>query len=117
MLSKPQRSLQYLLETVCGVATNKLLQVSPLTLQNWSISLLSFCFLRNLLYIYMLKALFIFALKREDWRQRPLSDEMVQYARTDAHYLLYIADSLIDELKQLSTGRHLYHAETFLCVM
>jgi cation-transporting P-type ATPase D len=32
VLSKPQRSLAYLLETVCGVATNKLLQVSALTL-------------------------------------------------------------------------------------
>ncbi|XP_010510021.1 PREDICTED: protein RRP6-like 3 isoform X3 [Camelina sativa] len=66
VLSKPQRSLAYLLEAVCGVATNKLLQ-------------------------------------REDWRQRPLSKEMVQYARTDAHYLLYIADALTAELKQLAT--------------
>ncbi|CAA7049550.1 unnamed protein product [Microthlaspi erraticum] len=66
VLSKPQRSLAYLLETVCGVATNKLLQ-------------------------------------REDWRQRPLSAEMVQYARTDAHYLLYIADKLTAELKQQGT--------------
>ncbi|KFK31126.1 hypothetical protein AALP_AA6G071200 [Arabis alpina] len=65
VLSKPQRSLAYLLETVCGVATNKLLQ-------------------------------------REDWRQRPLSEEMVLYARTDAHYLLYIADCLTTELKQLA---------------
>ncbi|WZY92634.1 hypothetical protein YC2023_064963 [Brassica napus] len=66
VLSKPQRSLAYLLETVCGVATNKLLQ-------------------------------------REDWRQRPLSEEMVQYARTDAHYLLYIADRLTAELTQRGT--------------
>ncbi|KAJ0259900.1 Protein RRP6-like 3 [Hirschfeldia incana] len=64
VLSKPQRSLAYLLESVCGVSTNKLLQ-------------------------------------REDWRQRPLSEEMVLYARTDAHYLLYIADRLTTELKQL----------------
>ncbi|XP_022727091.1 protein RRP6-like 3 isoform X2 [Durio zibethinus] len=63
VLSKPQKSLAYLLETYCGVATNKLLQ-------------------------------------REDWRQRPLSEEMVQYARTDAHYLLYIANCLMAELKQ-----------------
>lgn len=63
VLSKPQKSLAYLLETYCGVAKNKLLQ-------------------------------------REDWRQRPLSDEMVQYARTDAHYLLYIANCLFAELKQ-----------------
>ncbi|PIN22164.1 Ribonuclease D [Handroanthus impetiginosus] len=63
ILSKPQRSLAYLLETYCGVATNKLLQ-------------------------------------REDWRQRPLPEEMIQYARTDAHYLLYIACCLCLELKQ-----------------
>ncbi|XVF43375.1 hypothetical protein PTKIN_Ptkin02bG0035300 [Pterospermum kingtungense] len=63
VLSKPQKSLAYLLETYCGVTKNKLLQ-------------------------------------REDWRQRPLSEEMVQYARTDAHYLLYIAKCLIAELKQ-----------------
>ncbi|XP_012575641.1 protein RRP6-like 3 isoform X2 [Cicer arietinum] len=64
VLSKPQKSLAYLLETYCGVITNKLLQ-------------------------------------REDWRQRPLSAEMVLYARTDAHYLLYIAKCLLLELKQL----------------
>jgi cation-transporting P-type ATPase D len=52
-------------------------------------------------------------MKREDWRQRPLSEEMVRYARTDAHYLLYIADSLTTELKQLATGRHLCYGETF----
>ncbi|TKY66973.1 Exosome component 10 [Spatholobus suberectus] len=64
VLSKPQKSLAYLLETYCGVTTNKSLQ-------------------------------------RGDWRQRPLSAEMVHYARTDAHYLLYIANCLINELKQL----------------
>ncbi|XP_062106106.1 protein RRP6-like 3 isoform X2 [Humulus lupulus] len=62
VLSKPQKSLAYLLESYCGVTTNKLLQ-------------------------------------REDWRQRPLSMEMVQYARTDAHYLLYIVNCLIAELE------------------
>ncbi|CAJ1979053.1 unnamed protein product [Sphenostylis stenocarpa] len=64
VLSKPQKSLAYLLETYCGVTTNKLLQ-------------------------------------REDWRQRPLSEEMLHYARTDAHFLLYIANCMINELKQL----------------
>ncbi|KAL5978634.1 hypothetical protein ACLOJK_029751, partial [Asimina triloba] len=62
VLLKPQKSLAYLLETYCGVSTNKMLQ-------------------------------------REDWRQRPLSEEMVHYARTDAHYLLYIANCLVEELK------------------
>ncbi|XP_030539698.1 protein RRP6-like 3 isoform X1 [Rhodamnia argentea] len=63
ILSKPQRSLAYLLETYCGITTNKLLQ-------------------------------------REDWRQRPLPQDMVQYARTDACYLLYVARCLVGELKQ-----------------
>ncbi|CAM8995710.1 unnamed protein product [Rhodiola kirilowii] len=62
VLSKPQKSLAYLLETYCGVMANKTLQ-------------------------------------REDWRRRPLSEEMVQYARSDAHYLLHIANSLIAEIK------------------
>ncbi|KAJ0110469.1 hypothetical protein Patl1_02017 [Pistacia atlantica] len=66
VLSKPQKSLAYLLETYCGVTTNKLLQ-------------------------------------REDWRRRPLPAEMLQYARTDAHYLLYIAKCLIDELNKQET--------------
>ncbi|TYK07107.1 protein RRP6-like 3 isoform X1 [Cucumis melo var. makuwa] len=65
VLSKPMKSLAYLLETYCRVATNKMLQ-------------------------------------REDWRQRPLSADMVQYARTDAHYLLYIANCLLFELKQVN---------------
>lgn len=42
---------------------------------------------------------FFFAYQREDWRQRPLSAEMVEYAVTDAHYLLYIADCLVTEMK------------------
>lgn len=62
VLSKPQKSLAYLLETYCGVFSNKTLQ-------------------------------------REDWRLRPLSEEMVEYARADAHYLLHIADCLITKLK------------------
>ncbi|GJZ92945.1 RRP6-like protein 3 isoform X1, partial [Tanacetum coccineum] len=62
VLSKPQRSLAYLLETYCGVITNKFYQ-------------------------------------REDWRQRPLPKDMLEYARMDVHYLLYIADCLVAELK------------------
>ncbi|KAL8474285.1 hypothetical protein ACS0TY_030930 [Phlomoides rotata] len=64
ILSKPQRSLAYLLETCCSVATNKLLQ-------------------------------------REDWRRRPLPEEMIHYARGDAHYLLHITYCLCLELKQV----------------
>ncbi|KDN63370.1 putative 3'-5' exonuclease [Colletotrichum sublineola] len=33
-----------------------------------------------------------------DWRVRPLSDEMLYYARSDTHYLLYIYDKLRNEL-------------------
>jgi ribonuclease D len=33
-----------------------------------------------------------------DWRQRPLPEEMVQYARIDTHYLLYIYDKMRQEL-------------------
>ncbi|KAH0435038.1 hypothetical protein IEQ34_026693 [Dendrobium chrysotoxum] len=62
VLSKPQKSLAFLLEAYCGVLTDKSLQ-------------------------------------REDWRQRPLSAEMIQYARTDAHHLLCIADCLASELR------------------
>ncbi|KAL6840624.1 hypothetical protein ACP4OV_029488 [Aristida adscensionis] len=61
VLSKPQKSLAYLLELYCGVTTDKTMQ-------------------------------------REDWRLRPLTPEMVEYARTDAHYLLYIAKCLTSEL-------------------
>jgi len=39
-----------------------------------------------------------------DWRQRPLSEEMLRYAREDTHYLLYIYDRLKGELAAKSTG-------------
>lgn len=61
VLSKPQKSLAYLLEIYCGVTTDKTMQ-------------------------------------REDWRVRPLTPEMVEYARSDAHYLLKIANCLASEL-------------------
>lgn len=43
-------------------------------------------------------------MQREDWRLRPFSAEMIQYARTDAHYLLYIADCLSSELRKENIG-------------
>ncbi|XP_062188012.1 protein RRP6-like 3 isoform X2 [Phragmites australis] len=61
VLSKPHKSLAYLLELYCGVTTDKTMQ-------------------------------------REDWRLRPLTPEMIEYARIDAHYLLYIANCLTSEL-------------------
>jgi ribonuclease D len=33
-----------------------------------------------------------------DWRQRPLSEALIRYAREDTHYLLYIYDKLKNEL-------------------
>ncbi|KAG8080378.1 hypothetical protein GUJ93_ZPchr0007g3907 [Zizania palustris] len=69
VLSKPQKSLAYLLELYCGVTTDKTMQ-------------------------------------REDWRLRPLTPEMIQYARCDAHYLLYIATCLAVELHAKAYDSH-----------
>lgn len=55
-------------------------------------------------------------LQREDWRQRPLSMEMVQYARTDAHYLLYIANCLIAEMEQQENGKPKECQSSRLCI-
>ncbi|CAH8841773.1 unnamed protein product [Trichobilharzia szidati] len=33
-----------------------------------------------------------------DWRMRPLPDELIEYARTDTHYLLHIASRMCQEL-------------------
>ncbi|KAM3315357.1 hypothetical protein ACQJBY_033842 [Aegilops geniculata] len=38
-----------------------------------------------------------------DWRSRPLSDEMIKYAREDTHYLLYIYDLMRLRLQREST--------------
>ncbi|KAF4659577.1 hypothetical protein FOL47_007513 [Perkinsus chesapeaki] len=53
-----------------------------------------------------------------DWRQRPLSDRMKQYARNDVHYLLYIYDRMraqllcagggVEEGKVTAYGRKMY---------
>eukprot|EP00924_Labyrinthula_sp_SR-Ha-C_P008319 snap_masked-scaffold_11-processed-gene-9.29-mRNA-1 protein AED:0.28 eAED:0.28 QI:0/0/0/1/1/1/2/0/464 len=40
-------------------------------------------------------------LQLADWRIRPLSAQMVKYARIDTHYLIYIAQKMIAELLQL----------------
>jgi exosome complex exonuclease RRP6 len=37
-----------------------------------------------------------------DWRLRPLTEEMLRYARADTHYLLYIYDCLRNELVEKS---------------
>uniref|UniRef100_A0A672ZII7 Exosome complex component 10 n=1 Tax=Sphaeramia orbicularis TaxID=375764 RepID=A0A672ZII7_9TELE len=40
-----------------------------------------------------------------DWRIRPLPDEMVQYARSDTHYLLYIYDRMRLQLLDFNHGQ------------
>jgi len=47
-----------------------------------------------------------------DWRQRPLSPELIKYAREDTHYLLYAFDRLrMDlQLKGLQTNAANPHA-------
>ncbi|GFP54919.1 exosome complex exonuclease rrp6 [Trichoderma asperellum] len=43
-----------------------------------------------------------------DWRIRPLTEEMMYYARSDTHYLLYIYDMIRNELVQSSdSDKHL----------
>ncbi|PWA00936.1 hypothetical protein BB558_002987 [Smittium angustum] len=39
-----------------------------------------------------------------DWRIRPLTKEMLNYARSDTHYLLMIFDTLINELAKHKNG-------------
>ncbi|RUP43971.1 ribonuclease H-like domain-containing protein [Jimgerdemannia flammicorona] len=41
-----------------------------------------------------------------DWRIRPLPTEMLKYARSDTHYLLYIYDCMRNELLQKSNQNH-----------
>lgn len=46
-----------------------------------------------------------------DWRIRPLPKEMLKYARSDTHYLLYIYDRMRNELLQKGNEQHnLVHA-------
>ncbi|XP_073513328.1 exosome complex component 10 isoform X2 [Phyllobates terribilis] len=40
-----------------------------------------------------------------DWRIRPLPEEMLQYARADTHYLLYIYDRMRTELLNVDNGQ------------
>ncbi|KAK2980699.1 hypothetical protein RJ640_011319, partial [Escallonia rubra] len=81
VLSKPQKSLAYLLETYCDLGQKS--KDGNASGSRWS-------------------------KVREDWRQRPLPIEMVEYARTDAHYLLYIAECLATELKEHDNVEEMY---------
>ncbi|KAM4571782.1 exosome complex component 10 [Fundulus diaphanus] len=40
-----------------------------------------------------------------DWRIRPLPDEMIEYARADTHYLLYIYDCMRAQLLESNHGQ------------
>jgi exosome complex exonuclease RRP6 len=42
-----------------------------------------------------------------DWRERPLSQEMLQYARMDTHYLLEIWDHLLQDLTKQAQAMNL----------
>ncbi|ONM09810.1 hypothetical protein ZEAMMB73_Zm00001d034216 [Zea mays] len=50
------------------------------------------------------KAFSVKRFMREDWRLPPMTPEMIEYARTDAHYLLYIANCLASELHAKACG-------------
>lgn len=41
-----------------------------------------------------------------DWRQRPLNEAMIRYAREDTHHLLYIYDNMRDDLIKLQQKQH-----------
>ncbi|XP_062504252.1 exosome complex component 10-like isoform X2 [Corticium candelabrum] len=47
-----------------------------------------------------------------DWRIRPLPEDMIEYARADTHYLLYVYDKMKNELieKSLTVGSNLLMA-------
>ncbi|EDQ87070.1 uncharacterized protein MONBRDRAFT_33488 [Monosiga brevicollis MX1] len=56
-----------------------------------------------------------------DWRVRPLSEEMLHYARCDTHFLLYIYDRLHSELlaqgnEQANLLRAVYQRSKELCL-
>ncbi|XP_053136835.1 exosome component 10 isoform X2 [Hemicordylus capensis] len=56
-----------------------------------------------------------------DWRIRPLPEEMVQYARDDTHYLLYIYDRVREELwarsnEQPAQIQQVWHRSTAICL-
>lgn len=56
-----------------------------------------------------------------DWRIRPLPEEMMQYAREDTHYLLYIFDQMRNELLEKANGqecllRAVFSESTQICL-
>lgn len=55
--------------------------------------------------------------QKDDWRIRPLTEEMLKYAREDTHYLLYIYDCIKKQLfiKSFKIERPIFN--TFTVVM
>ena len=53
-----------------------------------------------------------------DWRARPLSDEMLAYARGDTRHLLYVCDRMRQQLAELSPGavRDAFDASAKTCL-
>nr|CDJ91309.1 3'-5' exonuclease and Helicase RNase D C-terminal domain containing protein [Haemonchus contortus] len=55
-----------------------------------------------------------------DWRERPLDSDMIHYARSDTHYLLYCYDRLREELLEKGDAmqnllRVVYSESAFIC--
>ena len=53
------------------------------------------------------------ALRLTDWRVRPLRPELVEYARKDTRYLLYLMDHFTNLLLEQSTSRRALLAEVY----
>ena len=51
-----------------------------------------------------------------DWRQRPLKQAMLDYARIDSHYLIHIYDRLLKKLN-FAQLESLYHQFNSICKM
>ncbi|XP_075257895.1 exosome complex component 10-like [Convolutriloba macropyga] len=71
---------------------------------------------------YLLKRYVNFDAQKEyqmaDWRQRPLPNEMLDYARMDTHALLYIADNLRNALYELQNNAlfEVFNKSRLLCL-
>ncbi|XP_063721223.1 exosome complex component 10-like [Symsagittifera roscoffensis] len=71
---------------------------------------------------YLLKRFVNFDAHKEyqmaDWRQRPLPQEMIEYARMDTHALLYIADNLRNALYEMQDNSlfEVFNKSRLLCL-
>ncbi|KAG2274827.1 hypothetical protein Bca52824_057382 [Brassica carinata] len=90
LLEKPQKSLDGLLQTICNVDTDKTLRVSVF-----------YCVCVFFSVVSSVLSMLNLSLQTRDWTERPLPPTMLRYARTDTQYLLWIADVLTAELKEV----------------